>query len=246
MPPRMTMPDQLAQRLLARRLRGGGLWACLALLSACATEAPGKIYFVKPTAFPVEVRPTPDSSNGSVFPVDASGSLYGNQRFWEAGDLVTVNVTLSTTAQDNNAGSLSKSSSVASSVTSFGGVPLQFGQFHGTPFSPSVGLSNKQDFTGTGATSASNAVTGQIACVVTAMEPNGVLALSGRTNVNINGNVTGMVVTGYARPQDIGANDTINSAQLANMNVQYVGTGSINSAHHIPWLESTLSKYSPF
>lgn len=238
-------------RLSIRTLRQARIWsagvpALFLLLGGCATSAPGNVYFVKPSAFPVQVRPTPDSSNGSVFPVDASGSLYGNQRFWEPGDLVTVNVTLSTTAQDNNAGSLSKSSSIADSVTSFGGVPLQFGSLHGTPFSPSVGLANKQSFSGTGATSASNAVTGQIACVVTALEPNGVLALSGRTDVNINGNVTGMVVTGYARPQDIGANNTINSAQLANMTVQYVGTGSINSAHHVPWLESTISKYSPF
>jgi len=53
-------------------------------------------------------------------------------------------------------------------------------------------------------------------------------------------------VTGYARQQDIGANNTLNSAQLADANVQYVGVGAINSAHHVPWLQSALSKYSPF
>lgn len=215
-------------------------------LAGCATQAPGKLYFVKPAQFPVPVKPTPDSMNGSVFPVDASGSLYGNQRFWQAGDIVTINVALNTIAQDNNSGSLTKNSSVSNAVTNFLGVPLQFGSFHGSPFSPSVGLANKQGFSGTGATAGSNTVTTQIAAVVTLVEPNGILALSGKTNININSNVTGIVVTGYARPQDIGANDTLNSAQLADANVQYVGVGSINSAHHVPWLESTISKYSPF
>lgn len=223
-------------------------WAGTAVvaLAGCATKAPGKLYFVKPSSFPVSVKATPDAEGGSVFPVDATGSLYGNQRFWQPGDIVTINIVLSTTAQDNDSGSLNKSSSISDSVTNFFGVPLQFGSLNGAPFSPSVGLANKQGFTGTGATAGSNAVTGQIAAVVTAIEPNGVLALSGRTNVNINGNVTGLIVTGYARTQDIGANDIINSTQLANANVQYVGVGPVNSSHHVPWLETKISQFSPF
>ena len=58
--------------------------------------------------------------------------------------------------------------------------------------------------------------------------------------------VTGIEVTGFARPQDIGPNNTLDSSQLAEANIQYVGIGDVNSAHHVPWLESTLSKYSPF
>ncbi len=63
------------------------------------------------------------------------------------------------------------------------------------------------------------------------MDANGTLALAGRTNVNINGNVTSIVVTGYASPDDIAANTTISSNNVADMNVQYVGIGPINGAH---------------
>jgi flagellar L-ring protein precursor FlgH len=216
------------------------------ILSGCATDAPGKDYFVKPTGFPVKVVPSADSTNGSVFPVEASGSLYGNQTFWQAGDIVTINVALSTIAQGSDSGTLNKSSSVNDSVSSFLGVPPAVGSYLGMPFSPSFGLSNQQQFTGTGATAGSNTVTTQLAAVVLNVEPNGILALSGRTNVNINGNVTGVEVTGYARPQDIGANNTLNSAQLANANIQYVGIGALNSAHNVPWLESTISRFWPF
>jgi flagellar L-ring protein precursor FlgH len=216
------------------------------LLGGCATRAPGKIYFVKPAAFPVKVGVAPESQNGSVFPADSTGSLYGNQSVWADGDLVTINVTLTTTAQDNNTGALTKTSSVNDSVTGLLGIAPQFGSVNGSPFTPSVGISNKQNFSGSGSTSGSNTVTTELTAVVTHIQPNGVLALSGRTNVNINGNVTGIVVTGYARSQDIGPNNTISSAQLADSNIQYVGVGSINSAHHVPWLESTISKYSPF
>ncbi len=216
------------------------------VLNGCATNAPGKLYFVKPTAFPVSVQQTPDSQSGSIFPPDTTGSLYANQRNWAVGDIVTIDVTLNTTAQDTDSGALTKSSSINDSVSAFLGVPLQFGSLHGSPFQPTFNIGNKQAFSGSGATSGSNTVTTEIAAVVTKIEPNGILALAGRTNVNINGNVTGVDVNGFARPQDIGANNTLNSAQLADANVQYVGIGAINSSHHVPWLESALSRYSPF
>lgn len=215
-------------------------------LAGCATKAPGHIYFVRPSKFPVKIQSTPLSTNGSVFPANATGSLYGNQSVWQAGDLVTVKVTLSTTAQDNNAGALTKTSSVKDSVTGLLGINPAIGSLGGSPFSPSIGLANKQSFSGTGATSGSDTVTTTLDAVVTRVEPNGILALAGHTNVNINGNVTGIEVTGYARPQDIGANNTISSDQLADGNIQYVGIGPINSAHHVPWLEGAISRYSPF
>lgn len=215
-------------------------------LSGCATSAPGKLYFVKPNPFPVKAAASPDAENGSIFPTDTTGSLYGNQRNWSVGDIVTINVTLNTTAQDNDTGSLAKTSTTNNSVSAFLGVPLSFGSLNGSSFSPTFTTGDKVNFTGTGSTTGSNQVTTQIAAVVTGIEPNGVLALAGKTNVNINGNVTGIDVTGYARQQDIGANNTLNSAQLADANVQYVGVGAINSAHHVPWLQSALSKYSPF
>jgi flagellar L-ring protein precursor FlgH len=227
-------------------LRGLRL-VCLGLLAGCATQAPGKMYFVKPVKFPVNVQPTADSREGSVFPQEATGSLYSNQRFWQIGDIVTVAVMLSSSAQDNSSGSLTKSSTLGLAINQVMGLPLQFGRnAAGMPYSPSIGWSSNQQFTGTGSSATSNQVTTNIAAVVTGMEPNGILALSGRTNVNINGNVTGVEVTGYARPQDIGPSNTISSDQLADSNIQYVGTGSANSAQHVPWLQGIVSKYSPF
>ena len=55
-----------------------------------------------------------------------------------------------------------------------------------------------------------------------------------------------IVVTGYASPDDIAANTTISSNNVADMNVQYVGNGPINAAHQVPWLQQVLSKAWPF
>jgi flagellar L-ring protein precursor FlgH len=214
-------------------------------LVAC-THAPGPITMVKPAEFPVAVAPQTASSDGSVFPDATSGSLYEPRRDWRIGDLVTINIVTSATANDTDNASLSRKGTITNTLTSFMGVPLNFGSLNGTPFSPSINAASNQTYAGAGSANAASNVTGQIEAVITHIDPNGTLALAGRTNVNINGNVTSIVVTGYASPDDIAANTTISSNNVADMNVQYVGNGPINDAHQVPWLQQILSKLWPY
>ena len=233
----MTAQRRTAAKLLSLAASGA--------LAAC-TQAPGPITMVKPSEFPVAVAPQVPSTDGSVFPNAVSGSLYEPRRDWRPGDLVTINSVTSTTANNTDNDSLSRKGTIADTLTSFMGVPLTFGSFNGTPFSPSINTSSDQEYTGAGAAAATSNVTGQVEAVITHIDPNGTLALAGRTNVNINGNVTSIVVTGYASPDDIAANTTISSNNVADMNVQYVGNGPINDAHQVPWLQQILSKLWPY
>jgi flagellar L-ring protein precursor FlgH len=215
-------------------------------LVAC-THAPGPTTMVKPAEFPVAVAPEVASTAGSVFPTATSGSLYEPRRDWRPGDLVTIDIVTATTANDTDNDALSRKGAVTDTLTSFMGVPLNFGfGSNGTPFSPSINTNSSQTYTGAGSAAATSNVTGQVEAVITHIDPNGTLALAGRTNVNINGNVTSIVVTGYASPDDIAANTTISSNNVADMNVQYVGNGPINAAHQVPWLQQILSKFWPY
>jgi flagellar L-ring protein precursor FlgH len=215
-------------------------------LVAC-THAPGPITMVKPAAFPVTVAPEVASGDGSVFPAASEGSLYEPRRDWRIGDLVTIDIVTATTANDTDNDSLKRTGTVTNTLTSFMGVPLNFGlNATGTPFSPSINAASNQSYAGAGSAAATSNVTGQVEAVITHIDPNGTLALAGRTNVNLNGNVTSIVVTGYASPDDIAANTTISSNNVADMNVQYVGNGPINDAHQVPWLQQLLSKFWPY
>ncbi len=178
----------------------------LSLLDCCATAAPGSRSLVPASAFPIAVSRGPVAENGSIFPSTSSGSIYEPKRDWRPGDLVAIDIATSTTAAANDAATLNRSASIANSVTNFFGVPLNFGSLNGTPFSPTINTSSANQFTGTGTEAASNNITGEVEAVVTRVDPNGTLALEGRTNVNVNGNVDAIVVTGYASPDDITAN----------------------------------------
>lgn len=218
----------------------------LLLLAGCQTVAAPPATLVKPAAFPVSVATPPMSENGSVFPAGSAGSLYAPRRDWRVGDLVTINIVTSSSASNTDNAALSRKGTISDSLTSFMGIPMSFGSINGGSLAPEIGATSDQEYTGTGAAAAANNVSGQVEAVVTGVDANGTLALEGRTNVNINGNVISIVVTGYASPDDIAANTTISSNQVADMNVQYVGIGPINGAHKVPWLQRLLSKYSPF
>ncbi|MDE8345383.1 MAG: flagellar basal body L-ring protein FlgH [Acidocella sp.] len=226
------------------------LWCLVwlyAALAGCAAVAPGPAAIVQPAAFPIAVQPQQDSQNGSVFPASTSGSLYEPRRDWRPGDLVTIDIVTSAAANNNDDASLKRTGVINDSMTSFMGVPLTFGKDStGTPFQPAIGATSDQEYTGAGAATASDNISGQVEAVITHVDPNGTLALAGRTNVNINGNVTSIVVTGYASPDDIAANTTISSNNVADMNVQYVGNGPVSGAHNIPWLQQILNRVSPF
>ncbi|WP_459696836.1 flagellar basal body L-ring protein FlgH [Acidisoma sp. C75] len=215
-------------------------------LVGCATNAPSDRALVPATEFPIAAARAPLAENGSVFPVTSSGSIYEPKRDWRPGDLVAIDIVTSTSASNNDATALKRSGSVANSVTSFFGVPLNFGSLNGTPFSPTITTSSSNQYAGSGSEAASNTISGSIEAVVTHVDPNGILALEGRTNVNVNGNVTAIVVTGYASPQDITANATISSNNVAGMNVQYVGNGPVNDSHQVPLLQQVLDKFWPF
>ncbi len=220
--------------------------ACLGLLVGCATTAPGLRSLVPASAFPIAVPRGPVAEDGSVFPATSSGSIYEPKRDWRPGDLVAIDIVTSTTAANNDAATLKRVGTVDDNVTSFFGVPLNFGSLAGTPFSPSISTSSDNEYTGSGTEAASNTISGEVEAVVTRVDPNGTLALEGRTNVNVNGNVNAIVVTGYASPSDITANATISSNNVADMNVQYVGNGPINDAHQVPLLQQILNKIWPF
>lgn len=215
-------------------------------MAACATNAPSDRALVPATQFPIAASRAPLAEDGSIFPATSSGSLYEPKRDWRPGDLVAIDIVTSTSASNNDATSLKRSGTVGNSVTSFFGVPLNFGSLAGTPFSPNITTSSNNQYTGTGTEAASDTISGSIEAVVTHVDPNGILALEGRTNVNVNGNVTAIVVTGYASPQDITANATISSNNVAGMNVQYVGNGPVNDAHQVPLLQQVLAKIWPF
>lgn len=232
--------------MIDTRFQSGAWLALLALLAGCATTPPGPKAYLKPQSLPVAPQRASQPADGSVFSPTAHVSLFQDHRLWRAGDLVTIDIAQNASASTDDNSQIQRQSSTNASVAAFLGVPVTFGHHAGQQFSPSFDMTGNNKFKGQGLTSASNSVVAQVAAVVVQVEDNGILAVRGRTNVNVNGDVRAIAITGYIRPEDVGPDNTVSSNDIADMNVQYVGVGPTQTAHQVPWLQNTLNHYWPF
>ncbi len=112
------------------------LMAMLFAMAGCATRPPGAPKIVQAAAFPIDVQPQQQSVDGSVFPASTSGSLYEPRRDWRPGDLVTIDIVTSATADNTDNAALKRTGKLSDSLSSFMGVPLNFGHLNGSSFSP--------------------------------------------------------------------------------------------------------------
>lgn len=224
-------------RVLVRPALGAAAAAALAGCAPFQTVTPP----LQPQTPPAIAQPMVASVNGSLFIPGAHVSLFKDHRLWHPGDLVTIDIAQNATASTTDGSNLQKNSSAGLGIsTLFGAKP------HAGEFSPNVSSSSALQSKGTGSNSASNSVQAEVTAVVTRVEPNGVLNVAGRTNVNVDGNVRTVEITGLVRPQDIGPDNSVSSDAIADMNVQYVGIGPTESAQRIPGGLRWLAKFWPF
>lgn len=213
--------------------------ACLVALGGCApfqTHTPP----LQPQTPPVVAQPTMASAGGSLFIPSQHVSLFQDHRLWHPGDLVTIDVAQNASASTSDGSNLQKSGSASAAVTNVLGFTPHAGKFN-----PSVASSSAFGSKGAGSSTASASVAADVTAMVTRVEANGVLQIAGRTNVNVDGNVRTVEITGFVRPQDIDASNVVSSNSVADMNVQYVGIGPTESAQRVPWGIRWLAKYWP-
>lgn len=101
---------------------------------------------------------------------------------------------------------------------------------------PSSGLFNKQlktdnqiVFNGAGTTTRDGTLILNITVHIEDILPNGNLILRGRKQIQINDEISEIILSGIARRDDIMTDNTINSTRIANMQIDVKGTGPVSA-----------------
>ncbi len=182
--------------------------------------------------------------------VQNTGSLWhGNQSrsyfFQDAkagfiGDIVTVKIVENAKGSKDAKTKTGRSSSLSTSTTSFFDTPANTlaGLGAGTTFS--------NQFDGDGATSRSGSLSAEVTAVVTAVYPNGNLAIKGRREVLINHEKEYISVKGIIRPEDVGPGNTVLSNVIADAKIEYSGLGAISDKQRPGWLMRVVDMIWPF
>ena len=150
-------------------------------------------------------------------------------------DLITVIIREQSSASSDSVLNTNKEDKVDGVVTGFPNFnlgELLNGQLHAgqTANLPKVGIDFKNNFSGNGQYERKDTLTTRLTARIVDIKPNGTLSIEARTFVQNDKEKLTIKVTGYCRPDDVLADNTILSTQLFDLNVAKTHEGELRQA----------------
>lgn len=210
-------------------------------LSGCSHQSAE----VKTPAFDEQIpRPQMNYASGSLWQASSTG-LAEDLKARRRGDIVTVVISENASASKQASTATSRASSLSA------GMPNMLG-LEKTPIKSWFDLANllnasfSTKFDGSGSTSRAETLTATISTKVMEVLPNGNLMIEGRRNVKVNNEDQIIVLTGTVRSRDVNADNTVNSALIADARINYTGKGVISDRQKPGWLMNIIDSVWPF
>lgn len=195
-------------------------------------------------AEPLQVRPSSQAyapaQNGAIFQNTGYRPLYETHRARLVGDIVTIVISESITAEQSSTNKVGKGGSIAGSVSAipFVNSPSLLGKL-------SAGGSSKNTFDGSGSATAKNVFEGSITTTVIEVLPNGHLLVAGEKQIGVGQSIDILRFSGQIDPMTIQAGNMVTSTQVANVRVEQTGRGARQEALGIGWLARFFLSFAP-
>lgn len=164
--------------------------------------------------------------------------FFKDPRASQTGDILTVLIDISDSAEIDNTTTRSRDSSNNLAIPEF---PGGLGRANDL-----VDLGSSSSTAGSGSVNRSEDISLQIAAIVTRVLPNGNLVIQGRQEVRVNYEVRDLIIAGIVRPEDIMANNTIQHTKIAEARVSYGGRGQITDLQQPSYGQQLYEIISPF
>lgn len=197
------------------------------LFAGCASHPPT----IPEEAVIIDPAPPQPASAGAIYAPGYGLSLFQDRRARQVGDTLTVVLTERTQAQKSASTTTSKSTDVSiANPTLFGKQPTR----NGIPLFD-TSISGEHDFAGSGASSQSNQLDGQVTVTVVDVLNNGNLVVQGEKWLTLNQGREFLRVRGVVRPDDINPNNSISSTRIAQAQITYNGRGAVADSNAMGW-----------
>ena len=224
--------------------KGCGWILILTSLAACAPAE----RVIEPDAryAPIMVNDPPEvvrSQNGAIYQPATSIELFRNNKAYRTGDILTIILEEQTDAVTRSATSTAKDNTWKMGSPTLLGTPVT----HNGNAILGASLDASRNFSGSGNSSQSNSLEGNITVMVSKVLSNGNLVVRGEKIVSINQGAESLRLSGIVRPEDIRPDNSVFSSRIANARVHYGGAGTLADSNQKGWLSRILSgKYWPF
>ncbi|MEM9343165.1 MAG: flagellar basal body L-ring protein FlgH [Pseudomonadota bacterium] len=202
-------------------------------------------------AMTVALAPTeiPDTTiGGASLWHHGRGSLLGDRRASQQGDILTVVIEISDSADISNSTQRGRSSNGSLGVGNFLGLENLPGKVLPNGFDPAnaVNTNSSSRSSGDGSVSRSEELTLRVAATILEVLPNGVLRIRGSQEVRVNFEIRELLVDGYVRPEDISRRNEITYDKIASARISYGGRGQISRVQQPRYGQQAADIILPF
>jgi len=177
-------------------------------------------------------------SRGPLKPIN----LYTEPRVSQAGDIVTVIISINDKATFDNSTDRSKTAAT-NSVFDWGS---SSGSSQTQPSTLTLGSTSSSSTQGQGNIGRQEQIQVSVAAVVTEVLPNGNLVISGSQEVRVNYELRDLTVAGIVHPSDILPNNTVSYDRIAEARISYGGRGRLSEVQQPNWGQEIYDFIRPF
>ena len=176
------------------------------------------------------------------------GSLLGDRRAVQQGDILTVVIEINDKAEISNSTNRARNGSESLSIPDFFGIPERINTSlpEGASLDSAVSTSSSSSSGGDGSVKRNEKLTLRVAATVAGVLPNGVLQIAGRQEVRVNFEIRELLVSGYVRPEDISRQNEITYDKIAAARISYGGRGQITDVQQPRYGQQIADIVLPF
>jgi flagellar L-ring protein precursor FlgH len=198
----------------------------------------------RPVTMPMP-EPMPVAYSPNSLWRSGSRAFFKDQRAHQIGDILTIKVKIADKAQLDNETKRERKADEDSGITNLFGltkipftkqtIPNRLLTTDSTTSNEGKGNINRQEILQT-----------NVAAVVTQVLPNGNLVIEGKQEVRVNFEMRELIVAGIVRPEDIEADNTMDSQKIAQARISYGGRGQITDIQQPRWGQQFFEHILPF
>ena len=195
----------------------------------------------------VDRAPQFPGSGASLWTGDR-GSLLGDQRAMQRGDILTVVIEIDDKAEISNSSDRSRSAAQQMAVPQLLGLPQRIDPRlpEGASLGAAVGINSSSNASGDGSVRRNEKLTLRVAATITDVLPNGVLAIQGQQEVRVNFELRELLVSGFVRPADVTRQNEITYDKIASARISYGGRGQISDMQQPRYGQQAVEAILPF
>ncbi len=173
-------------------------------------------------------------------------SMFADRKAYAVGDILTIVVQESSTATKNNETKTSKNASANAALETFLYSPAGSAFLtHGGQM-PALKYDSTHTFDGGGTINNNEQIIAKVPVRVVDVLPNRNLVVEGTRHTSFGGEQQDIVLHGAVRPEDITANNTVFSYNVADATVKIVNKGTVTDTQRKGWFTKLFEWVTPF